>query len=120
MKTLTTILLITLFIWHCQPEQKTEITFDNNTAEMLADNFIKLFPDSIHYPLSKKKFKWDYEQGLVLEAFYRLWKKTGNQKYFDYITKNINYVKPPSINNLNALFFCMLQCTDGLCHNGYL
>ena len=91
MKTLIAIILITLFIWQCQPVQKTGIILNDNAAERLADNFIKLFPDSIHYPLSKKKFKWDYEQGLVLEAFYRLWKMTGNQKYFDYIKRNINY-----------------------------
>ena len=91
MKILIAIILITLFIWQCQPMQKTEITLNDNSAERLAQNFLNLFPDSIHYPLSKKTFKWDYEQGLVSESFYRLWKRSGEQKYFDYITKNINY-----------------------------
>lgn len=98
MKILTTIIILTFFFWHCQPDRKTEITFNDKTAESLADNFLKLYPDSIHYSLSTKEFRWDYEQGLILEAFYQLWKKSGDQKYFDYIKRNIDYFVEPDGN----------------------
>jgi len=58
---------------------------------LLADNFIELFPDTIAYKSEAKSYKWNYEQGLMYEAFYQMWKHTGKEKYFRYIKKNVDY-----------------------------
>src|SRR5690606_9778031 len=55
------------------------------------DSFIALHPDTIAYTTENKSYKWNYEQGLMMYAFYRLWQETGNQKYFNYIKKNLDY-----------------------------
>jgi unsaturated rhamnogalacturonyl hydrolase len=57
----------------------------------IANNFLKLFPDTIAYKTEAKSHKWNYEQGLICETFYQMWKHTGDQKYFDYMKKNIDY-----------------------------
>ena len=39
--------------------------------------------------------KWDYEQGLMLKAIEKVWYRTGEGKYFEYIRKDIDqYVRP--------------------------
>ncbi|TWF39806.1 rhamnogalacturonyl hydrolase YesR [Chitinophaga polysaccharea] len=35
--------------------------------------------------------KWTYDQGVVLEGFTALWKRTGNQKYFRYIQQSMDF-----------------------------
>jgi unsaturated rhamnogalacturonyl hydrolase len=57
----------------------------------LTENFINLLPDTIVYKTEAKSYKWNYEQGLILEAFFRMWKVTGENKYFNYLRKNIDY-----------------------------
>ncbi len=34
--------------------------------------------------------KWDYAWGLVLKGFEQVWRATGEQKYFDYIRRNLD------------------------------
>ncbi len=57
----------------------------------IADSFLDLHPDTVAYKNEAKSYKWNYEQGLMLEAFYQLWKDTGDDKYFNYVKKNIDY-----------------------------
>lgn len=59
--------------------------------QIIADNFITLHPDTAAYPTEAKSYRWNYEQGLVLDAVYQVWKETGEKEYFDYIKKNIDY-----------------------------
>ena len=40
------------------------------------------------HPLLSRR--WHYEPGVVLLAIYHLWRKTGDQKYFDYVRSNID------------------------------
>ena len=61
------------------------------TSKMLVDNFISLHPDTVAYKTEAKSYKWNYEQGLILEAFYRMWKLSENKGYYDYLKKNIDY-----------------------------
>ncbi len=71
------------------------LSFDSSAkdkwAVKIADSFIALHPDTIAYTTENKSYKWNYEQGLMMYAFYRLWQETGNQKYFNYIKKNLDY-----------------------------
>lgn len=77
-------ILITLIFstLNCQQKQNVNI---------YVDNLIKICPDTIAYPTEAKSYKWNYEQGLVLEGIYRAWKNTGNEKYYEYLKKNIDY-----------------------------
>lgn len=63
-------------------------------SRQMADSFIARHKDSI---LVGKNMvtKWDYEQGLMLKAIEKVWYRTGEGKYFDYIRKDIDqYVRP--------------------------
>jgi unsaturated rhamnogalacturonyl hydrolase len=57
----------------------------------IAQSFIALHPDSINYPDEEKSRKWNYEQGLMLEAFYQMWLHTNNEEYKTYLKKNLDY-----------------------------
>lgn len=70
--------------------------------------------------------KWSYDYGVVLKGFQKLWEKTKEQRYFDFIKKNIDYfvqedgtirgysVKEFNIDHVNTgkLFFVLYQETD--------
>ena len=62
---------------------------DTLWAEYLTDVFIKRNPDYITYDASN--VEWAYEVGVMLNAFWNVYQKTKDQKYFDYIKKNIDY-----------------------------
>ncbi len=64
---------------------------DNDLPIKIADSFIDLHPDTVAYKNEPKSYKWNYEQGLILEAIFQLWKDTREDKYFNYIKKNIDY-----------------------------
>ena len=54
----------------------------------MANSFIYRHPDfNINYD---EKSGWNYEQGLMLQALYKLFLKTGDSKYYNYIVKNLN------------------------------
>lgn len=61
------------------------------SSKQLADNFIKLYPDSVVYPDEEKSKKWNYEQGLIWRSFYEMWTHSGNNEYLNYIQKNLDY-----------------------------
>ncbi len=60
-------------------------------AVRIAENFLRLHPDSVTYSLEAKSGKWNYEQGLMLEAFHRMWLTTRDEKYFAYIRNNADH-----------------------------
>ncbi len=74
----------------CSSSQST-IQNTNFSSEKYVDNFIGLYPDTAAYKNELKSYKWNYEQGLVFEAIYQVWKQTNNNKYIEYVKKNIDY-----------------------------
>ena len=54
----------------------------------MADSFMSWYPDSIAVP-PRLKSTWDYEQGLMLKAIEKVWHKTANDKYFNYIEHDL-------------------------------
>ncbi|MDD4969530.1 MAG: glycoside hydrolase family 88 protein [Paludibacter sp.] len=50
----------------------------------MADSEMKRFPESWMTDFSKK-LKWDYCNGLELQAIYQVWKTTANPRYFNYV-----------------------------------
>ncbi|WP_374759646.1 glycoside hydrolase family 88 protein [Dyadobacter chenhuakuii] len=62
-------------------------------SRRMADSFMARHKDSILVGKNTAT-KWDYEQGLMLKAIEKIWNRTGEGKYFDYIRKDIDqYVK---------------------------
>lgn len=41
-------------------------------------------------PNINPRMRWEYEDGVVLEGMYLLWKQTGDREYFDYIKRNLD------------------------------
>jgi unsaturated rhamnogalacturonyl hydrolase len=74
---------------------KTESGSSEISAEKIFNSFIVQFPDTVAYKTEAKSYNWNYEQGLILEAFHRMWKLTSNQKYYSYLKKNIDYYIEP-------------------------
>ncbi|MDO8261578.1 MAG: glycoside hydrolase family 88 protein, partial [Candidatus Magasanikbacteria bacterium] len=72
-------------------QNKFKLSSSEVTAARIVQNFLKLHPDSITYQGEEKSYKWNYEQGLILETFYQMWEITHQQKYFQYIKKNLDY-----------------------------
>jgi unsaturated rhamnogalacturonyl hydrolase len=68
-------------------------TFDGRQqwSERIAKSFIAMHPDSIVYADEEKSKRWNYEQGLMLEAFYQMWLHSGDDYYKTYIKKNLDY-----------------------------
>ena len=68
-------------------------TASKNYSVQAAQSFIKLYPDSIIYKDEPKSRKWNYEQGLILDALFRVFQKTHDLATYDYIKRNIdNYI----------------------------
>lgn len=84
----STLIVLFLSVTTIDCRQKTSY---NNMAIKIADSFIELHPDTVAYKNEAKSHKWNYEQGLILTAFYKLYKLTGEHKYLNYIKKNIDY-----------------------------
>lgn len=80
-------------------------------SQRMADSFTRWFPDSIVVG-SQKAARWDYEQGLMLLALQRVWERTADARYLNYIVHDIDqFVGPdgqirtyrPDDNNLDNL-----------------
>jgi unsaturated rhamnogalacturonyl hydrolase len=56
-----------------------------------AQSFIKLNPDSIIYKDEAKSRRWNYEQGLMIEALFRVFQKTHDVAIYDYAKRNLDY-----------------------------
>ncbi|WP_346771245.1 glycoside hydrolase family 88 protein [Hymenobacter sp. YC55] len=62
-------------------------------SQQMADSFMQLYPDSV--PASRNKAaRWGYEHGLMLKSIERVWQRTGDKKYLDYIVKTMDYSLP--------------------------
>lgn len=55
----------------------------------MAESFMTWHQDSITVK-ENKPAGWDYEQGLVLKALEKVWVRSGDSKYFEYIRKDID------------------------------
>ena len=58
---------------------------DLNWSEALAATLMKRYPDPDDYPWRS----WCYPQGFMLLGIDRLWRSTGDAKYYEYILKYV-------------------------------
>lgn len=64
-------------------------------SRRIADSFLLRHPDAVTYDTGFTEKKWNYEQGLILWALYRMSQHTGEPKYYDFVERNLNqYVDP--------------------------
>jgi len=62
----------------------------NAWSVQMAESFIARNRDSISYPDSKRPERWDYEQGVILEALKQVWKAGGDERYLEYLRRSID------------------------------
>ncbi|MGA9295570.1 MAG: glycoside hydrolase family 88 protein [Ignavibacteriaceae bacterium] len=75
----------------------------------MADSFIYRHPDYyINYGESKD---WNYEQGLMLQALYKLYLKTENKNYYNYIVENLSHYITDN-NRINTYVFSKFRLDD--------
>ncbi len=54
----------------------------------MTDAVLSRLPNYLTYDST---MSWNYEEGVLLHAIWKVWKKTGDRKYFDYVKKSIDY-----------------------------
>jgi rhamnogalacturonyl hydrolase YesR/lysophospholipase L1-like esterase len=64
-------------------------------SRRIADSFILRHPGAVTYDTSSPSQKWNYEQGLMLEALRQTSIHTGDQQYVHFVQQNLEqYVEP--------------------------
>ncbi|WP_248928843.1 glycoside hydrolase family 88/105 protein [Paenibacillus hamazuiensis] len=58
-------------------------------SKTMADSFIKKYPLVADMPFQKRRC-WNYENGCALTAMERMWRTTGDDRYYDYIKENMD------------------------------
>jgi unsaturated rhamnogalacturonyl hydrolase len=59
-------------------------------SRRIADSFLLRHPGAVTYDSASPDRKWNYEQGLMLVALEQMTLHTGDQKYFDFVRKNLD------------------------------
>jgi unsaturated rhamnogalacturonyl hydrolase len=92
----TSKLLMILFLFvviGCTQSKQVDETTDLNkkiTAQFIAESFLAQHPGGVTHDKYMTKEDWNYEQGLMLEALYQMYRKTGDEKYFDFMKANMD------------------------------
>lgn len=55
----------------------------------MSESFMKQYPLVSDMPFQKRR-NWNYENGVLLTAFERMWRRTGDARYFRYIQENMD------------------------------
>ena len=63
----------------------------HHLSEHIARSFLVMHPDTIVYHDEAKSRRWNYEQGLMLEAFYQMWVHSRDNRYLGYVKRNLEY-----------------------------
>lgn len=59
-------------------------------AAGMAATVMRIWKDSLEMQPGRP-VRWSYDQGVILEGFTGLWKRTGNQEYFRYMQKSMDH-----------------------------
>ncbi|UJF35704.1 glycoside hydrolase family 88/105 protein [Paenibacillus hexagrammi] len=97
-----------------------------NWSSIMSESFMQQYPIVSDMPFQRRR-SWNYENGCILTAFERMWRKTGDQRYFDYIKMNMDlFIRPDGnietyqleeynvdqINQGKTLFLLLAQTND--------
>ena len=72
-------------------ESKAEPTENKSYAAWMADSEIKRNPEGWTLDFNQKP-KWEYTHGLVMMSMHRVWKETGDDKYYEYIRNFVDFM----------------------------
>ncbi len=59
-------------------------------SESIAESFLQRHPGCATYDSASPNQKWNYEQGFMLYALMRLWRHTGDARYFEFVRCNLD------------------------------
>jgi unsaturated rhamnogalacturonyl hydrolase len=91
-QSLPILIIVCILLSGCSPDvQRAKIVKEKKWPERIAQSFLRMHPDSINYPNEMKSRRWNYEQGLMLEAFYRMWQFNRDSSYLRYIKNNLDH-----------------------------
>jgi unsaturated rhamnogalacturonyl hydrolase len=62
---------------------------NKNWSVIMADSFMKKYPIVSDMPFQKRRC-WNYENGVMMTAMERVWRKTGDDRYYQYIKDNMD------------------------------
>lgn len=77
-----------LFSPHTLKAQKVKTNI--NWSTKIAESFMDRTPNYIVYDENPTMQKWNYEQGLMLNAMRQMYYHTKDQKYYEYIKRNLD------------------------------
>jgi unsaturated rhamnogalacturonyl hydrolase len=60
-----------------------------NWSQDMADSFMKRYPIVSDMPFQKRR-SWNYENGCALTAMEKVWRKTGDDRYYQYVKENMD------------------------------
>jgi unsaturated rhamnogalacturonyl hydrolase len=60
-------------------------------SKRIAESFVLRHPGSVTYDSGSPNQRWNYEQGLMLEALHQMWLSTRDQRYLAFIKGNIDH-----------------------------
>ncbi len=75
---------------YAQNDTRPKIESDLPFYLRLAESFLYRHPGAVTYDSLFTETKWNYEQGLILEAFYQVYKYSDDKKYYEFIKNNID------------------------------
>jgi len=70
--------------------QTNMVTAQKPWSERMTETVMQLWPDSMALKAGQPA-KWIYDQGLILKGIEKVWLRSGNGKYFDYIKKSMDF-----------------------------
>lgn len=68
----------------------TGVTAQKPWSERMTETVMQLWTDSMALKAGQPA-KWIYDQGLILKGIEKVWLRTGNGAYFDYIKKSMDF-----------------------------
>jgi unsaturated rhamnogalacturonyl hydrolase len=89
-KIIVILLLLLPQILHSQKSENYLVNKNLPMYQRLADSFLLRHPGAVTYDSLFTETKWNYEQGLILEALFQVYKYTGEKKYFEFIKNNLD------------------------------
>jgi unsaturated rhamnogalacturonyl hydrolase len=67
----------------------TDVSQRVSWSKRIAESFLTRHPNAVTYDTGFTSTKWTYEQGLMLTALLEYWKLSGDERYFEFVQKNL-------------------------------
>jgi unsaturated rhamnogalacturonyl hydrolase len=79
------------FAASCAGQPSPQVRTDAPWSTQIAQSFVLRHPDAMTYDERSPDTKWNYEQGLMLVALYRMYVHSGDREYLDFIQTNLDH-----------------------------